>query len=248
MERVDNPSRSPSKSTALTAVPLLGSPDGQQTSRASRAWSVCPARRRTAPVHRGRSRRAVANQPDARLRDGRPVRGELRSGGPTSDPPPETSARATLGAPGAGPAWPCCPDLRSSRRHGGATAAAGHREACRPLTIDHGPRPALRKVLGSQSSVAFASEAPCFVVRAVDAGSRQLSRRPPDLIAVERRFLGEEPASVPRTERALTRSLETGRSGDPIRRSGSATTAGTHPGRGRYAWRRGLGGLRRSSS
>ena len=39
MERVDNPSRSPSKSTALTAVPLLGSPDGQQSSRASRAWS-----------------------------------------------------------------------------------------------------------------------------------------------------------------------------------------------------------------
>lgn len=39
MERVHNPSRSSSKSTALTAVPLLGAPDGQRTSRASRAWS-----------------------------------------------------------------------------------------------------------------------------------------------------------------------------------------------------------------
>ena len=178
MERVDNPSRSPSKSAALTAVPLLGC-SRRPTEFPRRSGVVlCPSRRRTAPVHRGRSRRPVANQPDARLRDGRPVRGELRSGRPTGDPPPETSARATLGAPGAGPARPGCLDLRSSRRHGGATAAAGHREACRPLTIDGGPRPALRKVLGSQSSVAFASEAPCFVVRAVDAGSRQLSRRP----------------------------------------------------------------------
>lgn len=39
MERVDNPSRSPSEAAALTAVPSFGAAVVQQTSRAALAWS-----------------------------------------------------------------------------------------------------------------------------------------------------------------------------------------------------------------
>ena len=231
MERVDNPSRSPSKSAALTAVPLLGAAVGQQSSRASRAWSS--AQPGAEPLL------YTVEEAAALLRISRTLAYEMAgqyvaSCGQAGLPVIRLRKRLRV------PRWA----LLELALHGrvvsisgrvagtGSDRRGGLPRACRPLTIDGGPRPALRKVLGSQSSVAFAREAPCYVVRAVDVGSRQLSRRP----HIDRRR-----TEVPR--RGTCKCALNGRGVDPITGTWQigrpdpakrvATTTGTHPRRGR---------------
>ena len=71
-------------------------------------------------------------------------------------------------------------------------AAAGHRETCRPLTIDGGPRPALRKSPRLTVVGRVRYDAPLF--RRLSSGRwlQASDSSSSDLIAVERRFLGEE--------------------------------------------------------
>ena len=178
MERVDNPSRSPSKSTALTAVPLLGAPDGQQTSRASRAWSS--AQPGAEPLL------YTVEEAAALLRISRTLAYEMAgqyvaSCGQAGLPVIRLRKRLRV------PRWA----LLELALHGRVVsisdrvAGTGERPPRRVTArrADRSQSTAGRDRLSAKSSahsrpLAFASEAPCFVVRAVDAGSRQLSRRP----------------------------------------------------------------------
>ena len=86
------------------------------------------------------------------------------------------------------------------------------------------PRPtATRRQAGSHRSARHRSPTDTALCTALWI-SRAAGRRP-----IERRFPEGEPASVPETKKRRHPILKTGRSGDPNRRGGPATTTAGHP-------------------